>query len=183
VDTLRTADDVKAFLRPFGLVVKELPDDTSTSVLAADALNTTVGSIAKSLLFMVSGRTYEAGSDGAERYAEGDRDRPVLVLASGDKRVDPRRVATLTGAGRARLARPAEVLSVTGFPVGGVPPVAHATRLNVLMDRTLFDYPIVFAAGGAANTIVPIAPGELERISGATTADLVTLEESRPPPV
>lgn len=171
MDRLRTPDDVRAFLQPQGLVVKELPADTSTSVLAAEALDTSVGSIAKSLLFMVSGRGRETGSDAAERYSAAgaagskvDGERPVLVLASGDKRIDTGRVAALTGAESARLARPAEVLAVTGFPVGGVPPVAHATRLKVLMDRTLFAYPIVFAAGGAANAIVPIAPEKLREI-------------------
>ena len=57
----------------------------------------------------------------------------------------------MCGAPSARLAKPHEVLEITGYTVGGVPPVAHATELQVLMDDTLLRHETVYAAAGAGN--------------------------------
>ena len=151
-----TPEHVRAFLAPFGVSVVEISADTSTAPLAAKALGTSVGSIAKSLLFMV-------GSE------------PVLVIASGDKTVDEDLLSALSGSAgvHVRLAKPSEVLSCTGYRVGGVPPVALRSEMRVLMDRTLLRYDTVYAAAGAADAIFPIAPDRLRVISGAEVVEIV----------
>ncbi|HEX6506002.1 MAG TPA: YbaK/EbsC family protein [Chloroflexota bacterium] len=147
-------DDVRAFLAPHGLEVVELTADTSTAPAAAIALNTSVGSIVKSLVF----------------FAE---ELPVLVLASGDKKVAPALLARHVGSSSARLARPLEVVEVTGYAVGGVPPVAQARRLRTIVDGHLLKYEIVYAAGGAPNAIFAVRPDVLIRLSDGEPADVV----------
>lgn len=149
----RTPEHVRLALTRFGLAIRTLDADTSTSALAADALGTSVGSIAKSLLFFAD-------------------DRPILVVASGDTRVDGDRLAHIVGAPSVRLARPREVLAVTGYRVGGVPPLAHATPVRVLMDRRLTAYPIVYAAAGSPAAIFPVEPGRLLTIARAELVDV-----------
>lgn len=141
-------DAVRAYLRPHGIEVRELPADTSTAVLAAQALNTTVPTIVKSLLFLASGE-------------------PVLVLASGDRRVDARRLARELGLKKPRMARPDEVIEIAGYAVGGVPPVAHQRPLRTLFDRHLLEHPMVYAAAGANNAIFAVTPQRLLEITGA----------------
>lgn len=149
----RTPQAVRDALAPHGVAVRELTADTSTSELAARALGTSVGSIAKSLLFL-------AGND------------PILVIASGESRVDVTKLASVAGVDDVRLAKPKEVLAITGYRVGGVPPLAHAQPVRVLLDRALFAYPTVYAAAGSPLAIFPIEPNHLQRISGAELVDV-----------
>lgn len=148
-----TVESVRAFLARHDIEVVELPADTSTALLAAEALHTSVGSIVKSLLFMAD-------------------DVPVLVLASGDRKVDTRRVAGVVGGRKVRLATPAQVLAWAGYAVGGVPPVAHRQELRVLMDRTLLNFPTVYAAAGAPNAIFPVTPDHLSSLAHAEIVDI-----------
>ncbi len=143
---------VSRALAPFGLQIRNMPADTSTAVAAAAALRTEVGAIVKSLLFIGEGG-------------------PVLALASGDQRVDTALLGEVIGTGSIRLAKPREVVSITGYRVGGVPPVAHRTPLPVFVDRTLTRYSRVYAAAGSAVDIFETTPEELIQISGATVAD------------
>jgi prolyl-tRNA editing enzyme YbaK/EbsC (Cys-tRNA(Pro) deacylase) len=121
---------------------------------AADALGVSVGQIAKSIVF--------------RRLAD---DAAVLVVASGDRRVDECRVAAIAGAlGRADADF---VKSRTGFSIGGVAPVAHATPPVVLIDRELFRFEAIWAAAGHPNGVVRLAPRELEALTAAPVADVV----------
>lgn len=149
----RSVGDVRAFLAGWQIDVVELPADASTAELAAAALNVAVAAIVKSLLFLAA-------------------ERPILLLVSGDRRVDTNLVARVLSVEGIRLARPAEVLAMTGYPVGGVPPVAHMTPPRVLMDRRLFDHATVYAAAGAHNAVFPVAPAQLVEIAGAEVADI-----------
>lgn len=147
-----TVEDVRDFLAPVGILVQELPDDASTAQSAAAALGTTVPTIVKSLLFLHAGE-------------------PILVLVAGDRKLNQRALATELGGGKVRLAKSDQVLEITGYPVGGVPPVAHATMLRTLLDHHLLAHPVVFAAAGAYNAIFPIEPQRLLEITGATLTD------------
>lgn len=124
-----------------------------TSQQAADALGVQVGQIAKSVIF--------------RRVADG---AAVLVVTSGDRRVDEDKVAAVTGP----LARAdaAFVKDRTGFAIGGVAPVAHATPAVTLIDRELFRFTEIWAAAGHPNAVFPLAPGDLERLTGAPVADV-----------
>lgn len=149
---LLTVDDVRAHLAPEGIEVQELSADTSTAVLAARALGTTVSAIVKSLLFLADGE-------------------PLLVLASGDRKVDARALSRSLGVRKVRMARPEEVIELAGYPVGGVPPVAHRRPLRTLLDRSLFEHETVYAAAGAGNAIFAVSPDRLQSITAAELTD------------
>ena len=126
-----------------------------TSQEAADHLGVAVGQIAKSVIFR----------------SKAD-DRAVLVIASGDKRVDERKVAALAGAiGRADAEF---VKRKTGFSIGGVAPLAHARAATTLLDRELMRFEVVWAAAGHPNAVFPFAPAQLPALTdGAPWADVI----------
>jgi prolyl-tRNA editing enzyme YbaK/EbsC (Cys-tRNA(Pro) deacylase) len=95
----------------------------------------------------------------------------VLVLASGANRVDEATVAALLAEPIGR-ADAAFVRQVTGYAIGGIPPLGHATAMPVLVDRALTFFDVVYAAGGTPNALFPIAPADLVRASGGTVADV-----------
>ena len=125
-----------------------------TSQEAADALGVAVGQIAKSVIFRR--RSDEVA---------------ILVVASGDRRVDEKKVAQIVGAiGRADADF---VKAKTGFTIGGVSPLAHATPVVTLIDRELFRFDRVWAAAGHPHGVFPMTPAELERLTGAPVHDVV----------
>lgn len=130
-----------------------LDEAARTSQQAADALGVQLGQIAKSVIF--------------RRLQD---DAAVLVITSGDRRVDEAKVAATTGAlGRADAAF---VKRRTGFAIGGVAPLAHATPALTLIDRELFRFERIWAAAGHPNAVFPLAPGDLQRLTGAPVADV-----------
>lgn len=133
--------------------ILEFPESTRTAEEAARAVGTSVGQIVKSLLFLAD-------------------DRPVLVLASGRHRVDVGRVARLAGASRVVKASAETAREVTGFSIGGVPPVGHRTPLPVYVDRTLLEYPVVYAAAGTPHAVFAVAPQDLVRVTGGQVGEL-----------
>lgn len=135
-----------------GRKIIELPVSARTSLEAAAALGVDVAKIAKSLVFTVNGS-------------------PVLVIASGANRVDERKLGALAG-GKIRKADPETVRQATGFSVGGVPPLGHATLLPTFIDSDLLQHEVVYPAGGVPECVFPIAPGELLKATGGTVADL-----------
>lgn len=125
-----------------------------TSQEAADLLGIALGQIAKSVIF--------------RRRSD---DTAVLVVASGDRRVDEARVAAL--AGPLARADAAFVKASTGFSIGGVAPLAHTTRTVTLIDRELFRFDEIWAAAGHPNGVFRLAPADLPRLTGAPVADVV----------
>jgi prolyl-tRNA editing enzyme YbaK/EbsC (Cys-tRNA(Pro) deacylase) len=110
----RTPDDVQAALDALGLdiQVQMFETSTATSQEAADSIGTSLGSIAKSLCFLVGGE-------------------PVVVIASGDQRVDDRKLGALREVSRkkVKIANAEATVEATGYAPGGVPPVGHANAL------------------------------------------------------
>ena len=126
-----------------------------TSQEAADHLGVAVGQIAKSVIF--------------KRKSD---DRAVLVITSGDRRVDEKKVAALTGAlGRADADF---VKAKTGFSIGGVAPLAHTEPPLTLIDRELLRFEVVWAAAGHPNSVFALQPSQLEALTGgAPVVDVV----------
>ncbi len=125
-----------------------------TAQQAADALGVAVGQIAKSIIF-------KRIEDGAA----------VLVVTSGDRRVDEAKVAALVGPlGRANAAF---VKERTGFSIGGVSPIAHALPSVTLIDRELFRFDAVWAAAGHPHAVFQLHPQHLAQLTGAPVADVV----------
>ena len=97
----------------------------------------------------------------------------VLVITSGDQRVDEKKVEALVCADGKRLGRAdAEfVKSRTGFSIGGVSPLAHATATVVLIDRSLFRFEEIWAAAGHPHAVFRLSPRDLERLTDAPVED------------
>jgi Cys-tRNA(Pro) deacylase len=147
-------DRVRQALASQGLQVKitEFDQSTATSQQAADALGVPVGTIVKSLVFLVA-------------------EQPVLVLASGANRVDTRKLAQAAG-GKVGKANAERVKAATGFAIGGVPPVGHRQRLPTYIDRDLLGHNLLWAAAGSPYAVFPITPEDLVRITSGRVADV-----------
>lgn len=152
---------VQAALGPDFTVV-EFDDSTRTSADAAAAVGCTVAQIAKSILF----RTVKD-------------EKPVLVVASGINRVDEKKVAAALGE-KVRSASPDYVLAQTGYAIGGVPPVGHATAPAVLLDQDLQQYALIWAAGGTPNAVFRLTWDDLVRLTGGTAADVAKAQAVLP---
>ena len=133
--------------------VQELPDSARTAPEAAAALGVDVGQIAKSLVFVADGTA-------------------VLAVLSGRHRLDTDRLASHLGAARVERADADAVRAATGFPIGGVSPVAHPPGLRVLVDRALADYPVVWAAAGTPHAVFPTDFEELLAVSAGEGVDI-----------
>lgn len=134
-----------------------LNDAACTAQQAADALGVAVGQIAKSIVF--------------RRRPD---DTAVLVVTSGDQRVDEKKLAALVCLDGQRLGRAdAEfVKAKTGFSIGGVSPIAHATPVLLVVDESLFRFDQIWAAAGHPNAVFQLAPHDLEWLTGAAVADV-----------
>lgn len=99
---------------------------------------------------------------------------PILVIASGRKSVDTGKLAERLGSGKekVRIADAKTVKQVTGFPVGGVPPVAHDNPLRTILDPSLMQFQVVYAAAGTPNAVFGIDPKELIKMTGAELAEI-----------
>ena len=127
-----------------------------TAQEAADGLGVQLGQIAKSVIFRRK-----------------DDDAAVLVITSGDRRVDEKKVATLVGkVGRADADF---VKARTGFSIGGVSPVAHLTPPVTLIDQDLWRFDEIWAAAGHPHGVFRLTPDDLKRLTGAPVADVVVM--------
>ena len=125
-----------------------------TAQEAADGLGVQLGQIAKSVIF--------------KRKQDG---LAVLVVASGDRRVDEKKVSALVGKiGRADADF---VKAQTGFTIGGVSPVAHLNPPVTLLDQDLWRFDEVWAPAGHPHGVFRLQPEDLKRLTGAPVADVV----------
>lgn len=144
---MRSCSDVHNLLREAGVAheIVQLPTVCSTAARAAAALGVPLREVVKSLLFV---------ADGA----------PVMVLVSGEASVDTAALARALGAAQVRLARGHEVLELTGYRPGAVPPCALATDLPVVADPDVFAPEVVYCGGGTTTTMLKIRSADLERL-------------------
>ena len=130
-----------------------LPDSVHTAALAAEALGCEVGAIANSLLF---------DADGG----------PVLILTSGDHRVDTAKVAATLGVDALRRATPEFVREHTGQVIGGVSPFAHPAPVPTYLDPWLRRFEVVWAAAGHPAAVFSTSYDELLAMTGATEVEV-----------
>ncbi len=152
---MEPVDRVKSYLAEQGIEIDVVTFETSTRTaeMAAEALNTELGNIVKSLLLLA------------------DR-KPVLVLCPGSKRVDTRKVARKMGARKVKMADANTVKELTGYAVGGIPPVAHKQALSILIDRSFLNREAIYAGAGATNTMFRISASELIRVTHGEVIDV-----------
>ena len=129
------------------------PDGAKTAADAAAAIGVDVGQIVKSLIFAVDGEV-------------------VLAFVSGSNQLDEAKLAAAAGGERCARVDADTVRTVTGFPIGGVPPFGHATPLTAFVDPDLLGYDEVWAAAGTWHDVFAVRPDDLVRASGGTVTDL-----------
>lgn len=141
---------VKAALQAAGIATRiiELPGAARTARAAAEFLGCEIAQIANSLVF----RAEPSG-------------RAVLVMSSGARRVDTNRLGAEIGE-RIAKADADFVRARTGFAIGGVAPLGHATALLAFVEKSLAAHARIWAAAGHPNTVFPLSYEELLRITG-----------------
>jgi Cys-tRNA(Pro) deacylase len=140
----------------FDLVPSCFPLGSRTAEDAAQAIGVTVGQIVKSLVFAVDGR-------------------PVLALVSGVNRLGEERLAAAAGGTHVQRLDANAVRDVTGFPVGGIPPLGHRSPLPTFIDRALLSYDVVWAAAGTPRDNFSVDPQTLVRLTKGTVCDLAAV--------
>lgn len=138
----------------FACRVLEFSESTRTAQEAADRVGCRLGQIVKSLIF----KGLESG-------------KPVLVLTSGSNRVDEKRIGLYAGEPIGR-ADANFVRTVTGFAIGGVPPVGHLQKMETYLDEDLLQYATIWAAAGTPNAVFELTPGDLQKMTDAKVVQI-----------
>lgn len=136
------------------VTIELMAASTRTAEEAASACGCAVGQIVKSLIFR-----------GAETGAA------YLLLVSGTNRVNEKNVARLIGE---KLVRPDAdyVREVTGYAIGGIPPLAHKTPLRTFFDEDILAFETVWAAAGTPNSVFAAKPAALRMATEAKVIDV-----------
>ena len=140
-------EKVREYFKSFGIEDKimEFPVSSATVELAAQALNTEGCRIAKTLSFSVNGS-------------------PILIVTTGDAKIDNKKYKTFFGA-KAKMLTFDEVEEKIGHAVGGVCPFAINDGVKVYLDDSIKRFETVFPACGSSNSAIELSPDELEKYS------------------
>ncbi len=143
--------NLEEFIRKHGIDAEVIgfSDSTRTVEQAEMQLGITKNRIAKSVVFIVK----KAG-------------KPLLVIAPGDRKVDQNMLKRLLDS-KIRLANGEEVERYTGYVVGGVPPLGHASDIETMIDRNVLLHEFVWCGGGDRTHLLKIRPKEVERMQKA----------------
>ena len=139
---------VQEFINQFNPQLKVLVLDTTarTAKDAAESLGCEVGAIVKSLVFRTDG-TF------------------LICLVAGDKRCSLNKLKKIISKKDVCMANADQVKINTGFSIGGVPPIAHSKKLNILIDQSLSRFQSIFAAAGHPNSIFKIEYNQLVQMT------------------
>lgn len=132
-------------------------ESTHTAQEAALAVGGELGQIVKSLVFVAPA---DAGPE------------PIVCLVSGQNRVDVARLAAVTGEPELRRATAREANELTGFVIGGIPPIGFDRPVRVIMDPDLGRYETVWAAAGLPTAVFEVPPATLRILANATVAPI-----------
>jgi prolyl-tRNA editing enzyme YbaK/EbsC (Cys-tRNA(Pro) deacylase) len=128
--------------------VLEFVESTRTSAEAAERVGCTLGQIAKSLIFR-----------GLKTK------KPVLILTSGVNRVNEGVMGRVAGEPIGR-AEAEFVRAVSGFAIGGVPPIGHLQPMETYLDQDLLQYKTIWSAAGTPNAVFELTPADLQKMTG-----------------
>ncbi len=158
MESLLNKDSVKRvqeFIKRFDPNLKIIVLDTTarTAKEAADSLKCQVGAIVKSLLFKADNSF-------------------LICLIAGDKRCSLNKLKKILQKKDVSMANAEEVKNNTGFSIGGVAPIAHIKKLDILIDKSLHRFPYIFAAAGHPNCVFKITYSELIKITNGSEKDI-----------
>ena len=146
---------VEKILQEFDGTQKIIVLDTSarTALEAASSLGCEVGAIIKSLLF-------KTGSNF------------TLCLVAGDKRASLNKIKKTLKIKDASMASAEDVKNITGYTIGGVSPIGHLKKINILIDKSLNRFNALFAAAGHPNCVFEIDFNNLQKITKGYTEEI-----------
>ncbi len=155
-----SVETVRQFFAEYApdVTIEELETSTATVELAAEAHGVTPGQIAKTLAFRVG-------------------EKPLLIVASGNARIDNRKIRDTFGS-KAKMLDAETVMELTSHPVGGVCPFGLATDLPVYCDESLHAFDEVLPAAGSPNSAVRLSPKRLAELVNAEWVDVCKLPEN-----
>ena len=130
-----------------------LETSARTALEAASSLGCEVGAIVKSLLFKTE-NSY------------------TLCLVAGDKRVSLNRIKKALKIKDASMASAEDVKNITGYTIGGVSPVGHLKKIEILIDKSLSRFNLLFAAAGHPNCVFKIDFTNLKKITNGVTEEI-----------
>jgi Cys-tRNA(Pro) deacylase len=133
--------------------VVHLPALSKTAKAAAELLDVPLNEVVKSLLFLLDGR-------------------PTLVLVPGDRIADPNFLAAVTGSTKVALARGKQVLDVTGYRAGAVPPCALERSIPVVADARVFQPEVIYCGAGTASTMLKVRSDDLLKLLNPLVAEV-----------
>ena len=143
---------LKSFDQSLELIILE--DSARTAQDAAKALDCNVGAIVKSLLF-------RAGDDF------------ILCLVAGDKRCSLNKLKKFKDKKDISMASPEEVKTQTGYTIGGVSPIGHLNKIEIIIDNSLERFNELFAAAGHPNCVFKINFINIQKITNGKIKDII----------
>ena len=152
----KNVQKVQQKLESFGLnsSIVEFSQSTRTAQEAADAIGCEVAHIVKSLIFCTQ-----------------TTHMPILVLTSGANRVNEKMIEQIIGE-KIKKADADFTREVTGFAIGGVPPIGHTQHMKIIIDQDLLQYEKVWAAAGTPHTVFSLRSAELVTITKGIVAKI-----------
>ena len=146
---------VERLLKEFDQKQSVIILDTSarTALEAASSLRCEVGAIVKSLLFRTE-NTF------------------TLCLVAGDRKASLNKIKKTLNIKDASMASADEVKNVTGYTIGGVSPVGHLNKINILIDNSLERFTFLFAAAGHPNCVFKINFSDLQKITKGSIKEI-----------
>jgi prolyl-tRNA editing enzyme YbaK/EbsC (Cys-tRNA(Pro) deacylase) len=148
-----SAQKIQGLLSSLGYSYRviEHAESTRTAQEAADRVGCELGQIVKSLIFR--GKTSS---------------KPILVLTSGANRVDEKLISQYAGEPIGR-ADPDFVRAVTGFAIGGIPPIGHIEKMETYLDEDFLQYAVIWAAAGTPNAVFELKTDDLQKMTEGKT--------------
>ncbi len=137
-----------------------LDNSAKTAIEAASSLHCEVGAIVKSLLFKTE-------------------DTFTLLLVSGDKKASLNKIKKTLNIKDALMASPNEVKNITGYTIGGVSPVGHLNKVEILIDESLSRFENLYAAAGHPNCVFKTNFDDLQKITNGFVKDITQWNNHR----
>ena len=153
----KSSEIIKNFLQDAGMSfeVKTLQESARTADDAAKAIGCTVGQICKSIIFKAK-----------------QSNKPVLVLASGINRINEKSIKDFVGE-KISKADADFTREITGFAIGGIPPIAHRTKIEkAYIDEDLKQYESIWAAAGTPNSVFELNFESLVKMTGGVVVSI-----------
>ena len=142
------------------LSVVILEETARTAIDASNSLKCEVGAIVKSLLFKTSTDF-------------------ILCLVAGDKRCSLNKLKKITNIKDISMASPEEVKAQTGYTIGGVSPVGHINKIEILIDNSLERFIYLYAAAGHPNCIFKINFKNLQKITNGKVKEIIEWDNQK----